>query len=87
MARPLESSAPSRRSSGDPCKAARSAYDRCFNRWYLETYVKKMEPWKKEDCGAEWEEYQACFTKRLEGTKIEQLVKKERDALMRQSDA
>ncbi|CAM6006971.1 unnamed protein product [Sphagnum balticum] len=39
------------------CRALKSAYHDCFNRWYSEKFVKGQ--WEKEECMVEWETYRA----------------------------
>ncbi|TXG48779.1 hypothetical protein EZV62_024654 [Acer yangbiense] len=44
-------------SSTSSCAHLRTAYHNCFNRWYLEKFVKGQ--WDKEHCVYEW---QKCFS-------------------------
>ncbi|KAH9570423.1 hypothetical protein CY35_02G039500 [Sphagnum magellanicum] len=48
------------------CRALKSAYHDCFNRWYSEKFVKGQ--WEKEECMVEWETYRACVLDPNRGT-------------------
>ncbi|XVF48715.1 hypothetical protein PTKIN_Ptkin03bG0211700 [Pterospermum kingtungense] len=46
--------------STSPCAHLRAAYHNCFNRWYLEKFVRGQ--WDKEECVSEWQKYRACLS-------------------------
>ncbi|KAK9149161.1 hypothetical protein Scep_007918 [Stephania cephalantha] len=61
--------------STSPCAHLRSDYQRCFNRWYSEKFLKGE--WEKEECVSEWDKYRACLAQHLKDDHLIRLLQPE----------
>ncbi|MCL7044133.1 hypothetical protein MKW94_008669 [Papaver nudicaule] len=64
--------------STSPCAQLTSSYHQCFNKWYLEKFLKGE--WDKEECVTEWEKYRACLSKHFEVKQLARFLEEEADA-------
>ncbi|CAK9170587.1 unnamed protein product [Ilex paraguariensis] len=62
-------------SSTSPCAHLRAAYHNCFNRWYLEKFVKGH--WDKEECVSEWQKYRECLSQHMDDKYLSRLLEAE----------
>ncbi|KAL8109822.1 uncharacterized protein At4g33100 [Apium graveolens] len=61
--------------STSPCANLRAAYDKCFNRWYSEKFLKGV--WDKEECVSEWNKYRDCLSQHLDDKHLARFLEAE----------
>lgn len=57
----------------EKCKNVKTEYDKCFEKWYSEKFLKGDV---SESCRDEFEEYRDCIVEHMQGTIAEKQLKK-----------